>query len=156
MKFNPLHIILFFSLVYGCKNDRNLNGNYSTCDNGIYLEVYFKNDSMRVASESEWVRLSKWKKVEINNDTLFFETFGEWRQNWIAKINYIGKNRTVLHNLTTDRIVDLKRINEDLNFDNPKEFWNGFNNRKNSCTCEYSPRYLTPEISEESFGSKNN
>ena len=127
---------MILTLTFGCKNDRNLNGNYSICNNGEYSEVYFKQDSMRVASESKWVKLSKWKKVEFKNDTLYFESFGEWRDDWKAEIKYVGKNKTEFHNLITDVKLDLERINEKLNFQNPKDFWNGFYKRQNLSNCK--------------------
>jgi len=136
MKLKLWNIILILALALSCKNDRNLNGNYSICNNGEYTEVYFKQDSMRVASENEWVKLSKWRKVEIKNDTLYFESFGEWRDDWKAEIKYTGKNKTELHNLITGIKIDLERINENLDFENPKEFWNGFSNRQESKNCE--------------------
>ncbi|WP_165453888.1 hypothetical protein [Hyunsoonleella flava] len=123
-------------LFYSCKNDRNLDGNYSICNYGEYAEVYFKGDFMRVASESEWVKLSEWKQVKINNDTLYFESFGEWRDNWKAEIKYIGKNKIELYNLATDISVSLEPINVDLNFENSKEFWKGFKTRKNLKGCK--------------------
>jgi len=130
----PWYIIL--ALFFGCKNDQNLDGNYSMCHNEEYAEVYFKNDSMRIASNNEWVKLSEWRKIEIKNDTLYFESFGEWRDNWKAEIRYVGKNKIELHNLITDVKLDLESINQNLNFEKPIEFWNGFNNRKNSKNCE--------------------
>lgn len=136
MKLKLWNIILILTLTFRCKNDRNLNGNYSICNNGEYIEVYFKQDSMRVASESEWVKLSEWRKIEIKNDTLHFETFGEWREEWQAEIKYIGKNKTELHNLVTDIKLDLKRINGSLNFENPINFWNGFSKRQNLSNCK--------------------
>lgn len=136
MKLKLWKIILTLTLTFGCKNDRNLNGNYSVCNNGEYLEVYFKQDSMRVASESEWVKLSEWKKVEIKNDTLYFESFGEWRDDWKAEIKHIGKNKTEFHNLITDVKFDLERINESLDFENPEDFWNEFSKRQNLSNCK--------------------
>jgi hypothetical protein len=136
MKIKIWNIILTIALVSSCQKERNLNGNYSMCNNGEYSEIYFKQDSMRVASENEWVKLSEWRKVEIKNDTLYFESFGEWREDWKTQIKYIGNNKTELYNLTTNIKFNLERINENLNFQNPKEFWNEFSNRRNSKNCE--------------------
>ena len=106
------------------------------CNNGEYSEVYFKKDSMRVASENEWVKLSEWRKVEIKNDTLYFQSFGEWRDDWKAEIKYIEKNKTELHNLITDVKLDLERINGTLNFEQTNEFWKGFKNRQEIRNCK--------------------
>ena len=91
---------------------------------------------MRVASKSDWVKLSKWKKVEIKNDTLYFESFGEWRDDWKAVIKHIGKNKTEFHNLITDVKFDLERINESIDFINTEDFWNEFSKRQNLSNCK--------------------
>jgi hypothetical protein len=136
MKLNLWKIILILALFFGCQSDRNLNGNYYSCSMGEYTEVYFKQDSMRVASKNKWVQLSEWRKIKIKNDTLYFESFGEWRDNWKAKIRYIGMNKFELHVFENNDRVDLNPINENLNFENLDEFWNGFNNRLKSKNCE--------------------
>jgi len=123
-------------ILISCQNDRNLDGNYSVCFNGEYSEVYFKKDSMRMASESEWVSLSEWRKIEVKNDTLYFETFGEWRDSATAEIKYIGLNKIELKLLEANRSINLEPINKSLNFEKPKELWNGFIKRLNSSNCE--------------------
>ena len=135
MKLNLGIIILILLLSFSCKNERNLNGNYSICFNEEYSETYFKNDSMRVASESEWVRLSEWRKIELNNDTINFETFGEWRDNRSAKINYVEDNIVQMQIIETEEKLNLIPIKEKLNFENSIEFWNGFEKRKVSSKC---------------------
>ena len=135
MKLKPWNIILSLLLFLSCKIERNLNGNYSMCNNGEYSEVYFKKDSMRVASDSKWVKLTKWRKFEINNDTLYFTSFGEFKENWKAKINYVGFNKIELHNLLTDKKFELEPINRNLNFENLNRFWTGFNKRQKSNHC---------------------
>ncbi|MCK0158952.1 hypothetical protein MWU65_17325 [Cellulophaga sp. F20128] len=136
MKLNLWNIILIITLLFGCQNEQKLDGNYSMCNNGEYTEVYFKKDSMRVASENKWVKLSEWRKFEIKNDTLYFQSFGEWRDDWKAEIIYNGKNKTELHNLITDVKFNLERINENPHFENLKEFWNEFSNRQKIRNCE--------------------
>lgn len=136
MKLKLWNIILIFTLLFGCQNEQRLDGNYSMCNDGEYSEVYFKKDSMRVASKNEWVKLSEWRKVEIKNDTLYFQSFGEWKDDWKAKIIYKGNNKAELHNLITGIKFNLERVNENLNFENPEEFWNEFINRQKSKGCE--------------------
>lgn len=136
MKLKFWNITLIIILLFSCKNEHKLDGNYSICNNGEYTEVYFKNDSMRVASENEWVKLSEWRKIEIINDTLYFKSFGDWKDNWKAEIKFIDKNKTELHNLTTDVRLNLERINENLNFKNEKEFWGKFRARQDSGNCK--------------------
>ena len=135
MKPNLVYLILISTLFFGCKNDKNLEGNYSICIDGEYTEVYFKQDSMRIASENEWVNLTEWKKIEINNDTLLFETFGEWRNVSKAKIKHIGMNKTELRILESDVTLNLEQMNEKLNFKDSIEFWNGFKIRRNYKKC---------------------
>ena len=91
---------------------------------------------MRVASENEWVKLSEWRKIEIKNDTLHFETFGEWREKSKAEINYIRKNKIELRILESGETRNLETISESLKFENLNEFWNGFKNRQNVINCE--------------------
>ena len=136
MKLKFWNAILILVLFSSCQDRPNLDGNYSMCSNGEYTEVYFKQDSMRVASENEWVKLSKWKKIEIKNDTLHFETYGEWRKKRKAEIIFIGKNKIELRILEFNEILNLERINGNLSLDNSVEFWNGFNNRWNSNNCK--------------------
>lgn len=135
-KSNFWNIILIFILFLGCQNTRTLYGNYATCIDGEYTEVYFKKDSMRVASENVWVKLSQWRKIEIKNDTLYFETFGEWRDKTKAKIKYIGMDNTELSFLETDAILNLELMNIKLTFKDSLKFWNGFNKRLNSKNCK--------------------
>jgi hypothetical protein len=136
MKLKFWNIILILALFSSCKIDRTIDGNYSSCYNGEYSEVYFKQDSMRVASEDEWVKLSEWRKIEIKNDTLYFDSFGEWRDDWKAKIEFNGINKIELHVIQNNAKHDLEPIKKDLNFENLDEFWNGFNKRMKSKNCE--------------------
>ncbi len=136
MKLKLWNIILIFTLLFGCQNEQKLNGFYSVCNNGEYTEVYFKRNSMRVASEIEGRKLSEWRKIEIKKDTIYFESFDEWKHNWKVKIISIGTNEAELHNLNTDVKLNLERINGNLNFENHNEFWNGFSHRQKSRNCE--------------------
>ena len=89
-----------------------------------------------MASNSEWISLSEWRQIEIKNDTLYFETFGEWRDSATAEIKYIGGNKIKLKLLEANRDVILERINESPNFEKPKKHWNGFIKRLNSSNCK--------------------
>ena len=73
MALKQYYIILMLIMVTGCKDLRSLDGNYSMCHLGEYTEVYFKGDSIRVASENEWAKLSDWKKIMISRDTILFK-----------------------------------------------------------------------------------
>jgi hypothetical protein len=136
MKLKLWNIILLSTLLFGCQNKGKLDGNYAICYNGEYTEVYFNKGSMRVASENESRVLSEWKKIKIKEDTLYFESFDEWKHKWKAKIIYNGKGKTELHNLNTDMKFNLELINGNLNFKNPKEFWNEFINRQKIRNCQ--------------------
>lgn len=124
-------------LMFNCQKERNINGNYYVCQNGEYIEVYFKKDSMRVVSDDHWVKLTEWEKIEIKNDTLHFETFGEWRMPSKAKIEYVEKRRINLIILVSKNVevVNLKSIYENVNSENSEAFWNGFYKRLNSSDC---------------------
>ena len=134
-------VVLISSLLFSCQNEHKLDGNFSICIDGQYAEVYFKRGFMRMASENEWVRLSEWRKIEILNDTLYFETFGEWRDNARAKIKYIGWNRIELK--FPENIKDkqfgitqrLERIKSDFDVNESEEFWTEFKTRKTSMKC---------------------
>lgn len=129
------YIISMLILVTGCKDLRSLDGNYSMCHLGEYTEVYFKGDSIRVASENEWAKLSDWKKIMISRDTIFFQTFGEWRDSIMAKLKYVDKNKIQMQNLSNGEILTMQRIEDRVTFENINEFWKGFINRRHSETC---------------------
>ena len=129
--------ILIFTLIlfWKCQTNKKLEGNYSYCYEKQYVEVYFKKDSMRVAADDYWVNLSEWRKVDIKNDTLYFETFGEWRYNAKAEIIY-GRGNKIKLNVFEDEItLDLEPIKEKLNLSNDDIFWDEFRKRKKSSIC---------------------
>ena len=137
MKNQLFKLILIFVLLYGCKNNQNIDGNYYVCENGEYYEVYFRKNLIRVAKDDEWVKLSKWRKMEYHNDTLKFDTFGEWKIPIKAVVKHIGIN-TIQMQIDNNKVIstiNLKPIKDNLNFDNIKEFWSGFNNRKKERNC---------------------
>ena len=91
---------------------------------------------MRVASEIDERKLSEWKKIEIKEDTLYFESFDTWKHNWKAKILNLEENKAELHNLNTDVKMSLERINGNIDFENQRVFWNEFQNRRKNRNCE--------------------
>lgn len=99
---------------------------------------------MRVASDNDWVRLSEWRKINIINDTLFFDTFGEWKNSAKAKIKYIGRNKVELKfpkdidDTEFKKIQSLKRIRDDFDINQSEEFWTKFKKRQNSADCKTS------------------
>lgn len=136
MKFKFCYLILILVLFISCQSDQNLVGYYKMCLSGDYGEVYFKKDSMRFASDNEWVKLSDWKKIRIENDTLYFETFGEWRNSESAKITFHGGDEIELRILENNVNINLIRFDENPNFENLEEFWNGFHTRQDNQNCE--------------------
>ena len=130
-----IYVLIFIT---SCNNTRKLDGNFSICDNSQYLEVYFEKDSVRVASENEAVGLSEWRKIEIINDTLYFESFGEWKMDLKARINYMENNNVKLLIAENGKefAIDLTRIDKKLDFENKKEFWQEFNKRFTSRECK--------------------
>ncbi|WP_179020592.1 hypothetical protein [Winogradskyella forsetii] len=132
---------IFLLTLVGCESERNLNGNYSTCHNGLYAELYIENDSMRSATSMDWI--SNWREYKIKNDTLYHLYFGEWSDSTKAKINFIRKDYIELYYPQDSVTHSLKRITEKINVDSDYEkFWNGFNERKNQAECvpEYKKR----------------
>ncbi|UOY07781.1 hypothetical protein L0P88_04325 [Muricauda sp. SCSIO 64092] len=91
---------------------------------------------MRIAKDDEWVKLSEWKKIEIKNDTLHFETFGEWKDSSKVLIKYTERNKIRLLNLDNSEGILLEPIEDYIDFENPEEFWNGFNNRQKIKNCK--------------------
>jgi len=136
LKLKSIIYILLLNFFLGCQNNKNFEGHYSVCNKGTYIEVYFKKDSMRVATESAWVKLSTWRKIKLQNDTLHFETFGEWRDSSKAILKYDGMNKVKFRNIKTGDILNLESFNDNLNFEKTEEFWKGFNNRKKSNNCQ--------------------
>lgn len=133
------HIILLsFPILFSCQNIQNIEGNYSICNKGKYFEIYFKKDSMRVASDDFWIKLSNWRKIKFQDDTLHFETFGEWRDSSKAVLKYYDFNKVKFKTLKSKDKLYLKPFDEHPNFENEQEFWKGFYNRKKSNNCDLS------------------
>ena len=138
MKIKFLIFICALLLATSCNDTKKLDGNFSICDNSEYFEVYFNKDSMRVASENEAVGLTERRKIEIINDTLYFESFGEWKMDLKARIDYKKNNDVKLWIAENGKEfpIDLKRINEKLDFENEKKFWKEFKRRFKSSECK--------------------
>lgn len=83
-----------------------------------------------MAYDNHWVGQSEWRKIAIKKDTLYFKTFGEWSHSTKALIKQKENNSIELHFLDSSRNLKLQPINEEINFENEKDFWNGFYNRK--------------------------
>jgi hypothetical protein len=136
MKISIKIYILLFGILISCQNKQNIDGNYSVCKYGGYLEIYFKKDSMRVAKNDDWIKLSKWRKIEIKKDTLYFETFGEWRDSTKAKILYLENNKIELQFLKSNKNLVLKPITEKIKIEKTKGFWDEFQKRSDSKKCK--------------------
>ena len=91
LKTQNIIYILIVGFFFGRKTDQNLIGNYSICKNGKYMEVYFKKDSMRRRQWDSWVKLAEWRRIEMENDTLHLETFGEYRDSLKWKQNILKR-----------------------------------------------------------------
>ena len=125
-----LLFIFCFLLLISCQHNTTIQKNYFVTKNGGYFEVYFRKDSMRIASENYWIQLSKWRKIAIKNDTLYFEAFGEWNNATKAFIKQEGDNTIVLHFLDSSSNLTLLPLKENIIFENEKGFWKGFQTRK--------------------------
>lgn len=134
-------IITLLLFVFSCIEENKLEGGFSACnsENG-YVEMYFKKDSMRIASDNNWVSLSKWRKIEFKNDTLYFETFGEWRDSSKVKVNFLGR-KGVQFIYDYSKVLDTQnfsRIKSNIKFNDPILFWNRFKKQKDSCLDNFT------------------
>ena len=136
MKRLILNILFLTFLFSGCRKYSRLDGYYFYCVEGYYGEVYFKQDSWRIASEDEWTGLSNWKKMTVKNDTLFFESFGEWRTNIEAKITYIDNDNKHLQLTFGDNTYELEHLQGKLNLKDSMAFWEGFEKRRDARRCK--------------------
>jgi hypothetical protein len=127
-----LLILIFTS--FGCNSEPKLNGNYSTCHNGLYAELYIENDSIQSATSMDWI--SNKRKFEIKNDTLYHLYFGEFSDSTKAKINYIDKDKFELY-YTDDSVTHtLIKITDNIDWITDYEkFWNEFYERRKELDC---------------------
>ncbi len=89
---------------------------------------------MRVASDTDWEYLSEWRKIDLEKDTLYFDTFGEWRDSAKAVIKYLSWNKIEMR--TRNQTLLLKPIPEEINLKDTTDFWLGFESRQNFSNCE--------------------
>ncbi|WP_138432979.1 hypothetical protein [Winogradskyella algicola] len=139
MRYKYFGGLILILIIFSCDSDKNIIGNYYICEEDQYLEVYFyfKKDSMRIAADNSWVRLSEWRKIKIQNDTLHFETFGEWRDSSKALIIQNGINKILFYYFESSKdTMSLVPVLENLNFENSEEFWVGFRKRQKSSKCK--------------------
>lgn len=113
----------------------DLEGNYSSCNDEYYTEVYFKNGSIRFANDNEWIRLSEWKKYKFENDSLYFESVGEHRDAVAARILKVNNSLEFYTNLNDDKIT-FNPINENLELEDTEKFWINFSKRKEAANCK--------------------
>lgn len=132
----------------GCENELKLSGNYSTCHNGLYAELYIESDSMQSATSMEWI--SNWVKFEIKGDTLYHLYFGEFADSVKSKINYINKDGFELYYPKDNITHTFKRINSEIE-DN--DFWDHFYKRRIEFDCipEYEKVRLRENFNINSF-----
>ncbi|WP_405246162.1 hypothetical protein [Cellulophaga sp. Asnod2-G02] len=139
-------LILIFVTFYGCQNEYKIDGNYHLCNNGYYTEIFIKNDSIRAASDMNGSDLSKWQKMKIKNDTLYFMQFGHLRDSIKGKLKYIGNSKMEFHyfvgsmGYSFEGTEILNRIDHDLNFESIEEFWSGYQERKGLANCKVNPK----------------
>tara|TARA_R110000850_G_C9994021_1_gene467330 strand:- start:9502 stop:9918 length:417 start_codon:yes stop_codon:yes gene_type:complete len=128
--------ILSIIILVSCQADQKLKGNYAICYNEEYTEVFFKEDSMRAASGTHTHYLSEWRKIKRVKDTLYFQTFGEWRDSVKAIVTNVGANKINLRMLNNDDYLHLEPIDEDIYLEDFKVFWDGFYERKRLSKCK--------------------
>ena len=118
----------------GCNSEPKLNGNYSTCHNGLYAEFYIENGSIQSATSMSWI--SNKRKFEIKNDTLYHLYFGEFSDSTKAKINYIDKDKFELYYPKDSVTHMLTRITDKIDWITDYEkFWNEFYERREILDC---------------------
>ena len=130
-------LIIFVLCLTSCKRESSINGNYSTCFNGLYAELYMKNDSMRVATSMDWISNSR--KYIIKKDSIFHLLLGNSRDSIKGKINFIDNDEFEIHYSNDSIIYSFYRIKERIiNWEKDyAEFWNTFIDRKISFGCFY-------------------
>ncbi len=139
-------LVLFLSIFFGCQNERKIDGNYYLCKDGYYAELYIKNDSIRLASDTNGDDLTEWQKMKIKNDTLYFMQFGHLNDSIKGKMNYIGKDKMEFHYIVGSgkysfkEVNILNRIDDKLNFKSAREFWVEFKKRQNIADCQSKPK----------------
>ncbi len=114
-------------------SEPKLNGNYSTCHNGLYGELYIENDSMRLATSMEFV--SDFRKYEIKNDSFYHYSFGE-PEFRVAKINFMENNTfELIYPKDSVRHIFTK-MNIEIDYDmNYEQFLDEFYKRKEEIDC---------------------
>lgn len=144
-------LILVFTVI-GCKSERKLDGNYCTCHNGLYAELYIENDSIQSATSLGWI--SNWREFEIKNDTIYHLYFGEGSKKAKAKIGFKERGGFELYYPMDGVTHSYNKLNLIIENDiTSEQFWNEFNQRKIEFDCfTVSERYL--EL-ERYFGKEN-
>ena len=113
--------IISFLLFISCESETKLDGTYSTCNNGLYGELYFDNDSIRLATSLDYVSASR--KYEIKNDSLYHYSFGE-PEFRVAKINFMDNDAFELYYPKDS--VRLSFLKTNFKFDINMDFENFF------------------------------
>ena len=126
-------LIILTLAIFSCESDLKISGNYNTCERGLYGELFFNKDSMRMATSMEFV--SDWRQYEIKNDSFYHYSFGETEFR-VAKINFLENNRfELIYPKDSVRHVFSKMdidINHDLTYE---KFFNEFYKRKEDFKC---------------------
>jgi len=125
--------IILTLAIFGCESDLKISGNYNTCDRGLYGELFFKNDSIRMATSMEFV--SDWRKYEIKNDSFYHYSFGE-PEFRVAKINFLENNRfELIYPKDSVRHI-FSKMDIDISYDlTYEQFFNEFYKRKEDLNC---------------------
>ncbi len=128
-------ILLILSFItIGCESEQKINGNYSTCHNGLYAELFVANDSMRMATSMEFI--SGWRKFEIKKDTLYHLYFGEFPDSTKAKIKHVGNNKFELFYPKDSVRHVFEKMNIEIDSEMTHgEFWSEFNKRRKQVDC---------------------
>lgn len=126
-------ILMVFVLLFSCNTKPKLTGYYSTCDRGLYGELFFKNDSMKMATSMDFI--SGWRKYEIKNDSFYHLSFGE-SESRIAKINFINDNTFELIYPKDSSHHIFKKVNAKIDEDvTVEQFFKAFYKRKKNMNC---------------------
>ena len=108
-------IILFFlPILFSCENKEALEGDFSSCLEGFYIELNISGDSLRISSHKS--HINRWTKFKRNRDTIHFLSAGEWIDSANATFKFKNKDNLIVHSYESDFITDFKRIKENINY----------------------------------------
>lgn len=127
-------IILFcFTVLFSCENKTDLEGDFSSCIEGYYIELNIRGDSLRISSQKN--RINRWTKFKRNADTIHFISAGEWIDSVHATFEFQNNENLVVYNYESNFTTDFNRIKENVNYDDDSKHKQGVLKRFKESKC---------------------